>query len=91
MTDPIETTPAAARAGSAISPTGERGPLYGTVVWGLTLLAVAAIFAVPILYGPIENPSLWILWGIAVLGLLLLAAGIMAAVRRARSARAVRQ
>ncbi|GAB3132615.1 PspC domain-containing protein [Marisediminicola antarctica] len=82
--DAIETTPPPEGARSTPFSARERGPLFGTVVWGLILLAVAAIFAVPILYGPIENPSLWILWGIAVLGFLLLAAGIVAAVRRAR-------
>ena len=84
MTDPIEPISLPDGAGATALPARERRPLFGTVVWGLILLAIAAMFAVPILYGPIENPSLWIIWGIAVLGFLLLAAGIVAAVRRAR-------
>jgi len=58
MTDPIETTPPPAGAGSPASPSSERRTLVGAVVWGLIVLAVAAMFAVPILIGPIENPSL---------------------------------
>ena len=84
MTDPIDTAPVPEGAGSAELPARARRPLFGTVVWGMILLAVAAMFAVPILYGPIENPSLWIVWGVALLGFLLLAAGVAAAVRRAR-------
>lgn len=88
MTDPFDTDRSPdgpAGSGAAALPPGEHRPLFGTVVWGLILLAVAAVFAVPILYGPIENPSLWIVWGVAALGFLLLAAGVAAVVRRARS------
>jgi hypothetical protein len=84
MTDPIDTAGFPEGAGSAALPVRARRPLFSTVVWGMILLAVAATFAVPILYDPIENPSLWIIWGIALLGFLLLAAGIAAAVRRVR-------
>lgn len=84
MTDPTQPTSPPEGAGATALSGRERRPLFGTVVWGVILLAVAVIFAVPILYGPIENPALWIIWGIALLGFLLLGAGLAAALRRTR-------
>lgn len=82
MTD--EPLPISERPEPGETPTSRRRPLFGTIVWGILLLGVAALIAVPVLFGPLENPVLWVLGGVVVVGVLLLVSGIVAAVRAAK-------
>jgi len=82
MTD--QTLPISERPGPDDVPGTRRRPLFGTIVWGILLLGVAAFIAVPMLFGPLDNPALWVLGGIVVVGVILLISGVVAAVRVAK-------
>lgn len=58
-------------------------PLFGTIFWGAVLLAFAAFMVVWTLQPGSPDPTLWLLGGVIVVGLLLVVAGIAAASRRA--------
>jgi hypothetical protein len=60
----------------------KRRPLFGTIFWGVLLLAFAA-FMVAWTVLPTPDPTLWLLGGVIAIGLVLVAAGIAAASRRA--------
>lgn len=68
---------------TAASVTKRGRPLFGTIFWGLVLLAFAAFMVVWTLQPGSPDPTLWLLGGVIVVGLLLVVAGIAAASRRA--------
>lgn len=82
MTD--QTPPVPDRPGTDDAPAIRRRPLFGTIAWGILLLGVAAVILVPVLFGPLDNPALWVLGGVVVLGVILLVSGVVAAVRLAK-------
>lgn len=68
---------------AAASVHNRRGPRFGTIFWGVVLLVFAAFMAVWTLQPTDLDPTLWLLGSVIVLGLLLVVAGIAAALRRA--------
>lgn len=58
-------------------------PLFGTIFWGVVLLAFAAFMVVWTLQPGSPDPTLWLLGSVIVVGVLLVVAGIAAATRRA--------
>lgn len=58
-------------------------PLFGTIVWGVILLALAGYVLLGVLVPPPADPTLWLLGGVILIGLLLIVIGIIAALRRA--------
>ncbi|TFC58817.1 hypothetical protein E3O62_10015 [Cryobacterium sp. TMT2-15-1] len=60
-----------------------RRPLFGTIVWGVILLALAGYVLLGVLVPAPADPTLWLLGGVIVIGLLLIVVGIIAALRRA--------
>jgi hypothetical protein len=60
-----------------------RRPLFATIFWGVLLLAFAAFMVVWTVLPATPDPTLWLLGGVIAIGLVLVAAGIAAASRRA--------
>lgn len=60
-----------------------RSPLLGTIIWGVILLALAGYILLGVLIPAPADPTLWLLGGVIVIGLLLIVIGIIAALRRA--------
>ena len=58
-------------------------PLFGTIVWGVILLALAGYVLLGVLVPAGADPTLWLLGGVILIGLLLIVVGIIAALRRA--------
>ncbi|MGO4689870.1 hypothetical protein [Glaciibacter sp. 2TAF33] len=58
-------------------------PLFGTIFWGVLLLAFAAFMVVWTALPVMPDPTLWLLGGVIAIGVALVAAGIAAASRRA--------
>lgn len=78
------TEPAAGSSTDTAASVGKRNrPLFGTIFWGVVLLAFAAFMVVWTLQPGSPDPTLWLLGGVIVVGLLLVVAGIAAASRRA--------
>ncbi|WP_022884527.1 hypothetical protein [Glaciibacter superstes] len=80
------TTPFTATGGAAAgaaSVTRRYRPLFGTILWGVILLAFAAFMAIWTIVPATLDPSLWLLGGVIAVGLVLVVAGIAAASRRA--------
>lgn len=65
------------------TPTPRLRPRFGTIFWGILLLAVAAYVAVANLIPTPLDPTLWLLGGVIAIGLGLIVAGVAAAARRA--------
>jgi outer membrane biosynthesis protein TonB len=80
---PTTSEPAAAATATAASAVTRHRPLFGTIFWGVILLAFAAFMVVWTLQPGSPDPTLWLLGGVIVVGLLLVVAGIAAASRRA--------
>ncbi|TFC92154.1 hypothetical protein [Cryobacterium sp. TMT3-29-2] len=77
---------AAVRAGPAYpeaSVRPRRRPLFGTIVWGVILLTLAGYVLLGVLVPTPADPTLWLLGGVIVVGLLLIVIGIIATLRRA--------
>jgi hypothetical protein len=60
-----------------------RRPLFGTIIWGVILLALAGYVLLGVLVPAPADPTLWLLGGVVVIGLLLIIVGVIAALRRA--------
>ena len=60
-----------------------RRPLFGTIAWGIILLALAGYVLLGVLVPAPADPTLWLLGGVVVIGLLLIVVGVIAALRRA--------
>ncbi|TFD29660.1 hypothetical protein [Cryobacterium cryoconiti] len=58
-------------------------PLFGTIVWGVILLSLAGYVLLGVLVPTPADPTLWLLGGVILIGLLLIVVGIIAALRRA--------
>ncbi|MDJ0338593.1 hypothetical protein [Cryobacterium sp. PH31-O1] len=58
-------------------------PRFGTILWGILLLALATYMVVFTLLPVPPDPTLWLLGGVIAVGLGLVVAGIAAAARRA--------
>lgn len=58
-------------------------PRFGTIFWGILLLAFAAYMVVFTLLPAPPDPTLWLLGGVIAVGLGLVVAGIAAIARRA--------
>jgi peptidoglycan/LPS O-acetylase OafA/YrhL len=80
MTEPT-TTPAPEFGMGTV--TRRPQPLFGTIFWGVLLLAFAAFMVVWTIVPEMPDPTLWLLGGVIAVGLLLVVAGIAAASRRA--------
>lgn len=76
---------AARTSGStAVGATPARGrPIFGTIFWGVVLLTFAAFMVVRTVFPVGQDPTLWLVGSVILIGLLLLVAGIAAASRRA--------
>lgn len=59
-----------------------RRPLFGTIVWGVLLLAFAAYMLIGVLVPAPADPTFRLLGGVIAIGLLLIIVGIVAAIRR---------
>ena len=59
-----------------------RRPLFGTIIWGVLLLALAGYVLFRVLVPAPADPTLWLLGGVIVIGLLLIIVGVIAALRR---------
>lgn len=80
------TAPDAARTSgsTAVGATPARGrPIFGTIFWGVVLLTFAAFMVVRTVFPVGQDPTLWLVGSVILIGLLLLVAGIAAASRRA--------
>ncbi|TFC69972.1 MULTISPECIES: hypothetical protein [unclassified Cryobacterium] len=87
---PVPTARAAAPTAAAAEPAYPeasmrllRRPLFSTIVWGVILLALAGYVLLGVLVPAPADPTLWLLGGVIVIGLLLIVVGIIAALRRA--------
>jgi len=69
--------------GVPTAPAPRLRPRFGTIFWGILLLAVAAYVAVANLIPTPLDPTLWLLGGVIAIGLGLIVAGVAAAARRA--------
>ena len=58
-------------------------PRFGTILWGVLLLAFATYMVVFTLLPAPPDPTLWLLGGVIAVGLGLVVAGVAAAARRA--------
>lgn len=65
------------------APAARRRPLFATIFWGVMLLAFAAFMVVCTVMPTTPDPTLLLLGGVIAIGLVLVAAGIAAASRRA--------
>lgn len=87
-TPTMPTTPDATRfsgstaIGAEATPRRSR-PIFGTIFWGVVLLTFAAFMVVRTVFPVGQDPTLWLVGSVIVIGLLLLVAGIAAASRRA--------
>ncbi|WP_105035365.1 hypothetical protein [Cryobacterium aureum] len=68
---------------AATAATHRLRPRFGTILWGILLLALAAYMVVFTLLPAPPDPTLWLLGGVIAVGLGLVVAGIAAAARRA--------
>jgi hypothetical protein len=83
-TSPTSPTAADLPAEPAASVTRRRDrPLFGTIFWGVLLLAFAAFMVVWTALPTVPDPTLWLLGGVIAIGVALVVAGIAAASRRA--------
>ena len=73
----------AAPAGEATPSAPRLRPRFGTILWGILLLAFATYMVVFTLLPVPPDPTLWLLGGVIAVGLGLVVAGIAAAARRA--------
>ena len=73
----------AAPAGEATPSAPRLHPRFGTILWGILLLAFATYMVVFTLLPVPPDPTLWLLGGVIAVGLGLVVAGIAAAARRA--------
>ena len=73
----------AAPAGEATPSAPRVRPRFGTILWGILLLAFATYMVVFTLLPVPPDPTLWLLGGVIAVGLGLVVAGIAAAARRA--------
>ncbi len=70
--------------GAATAPSRRpRRPLFGTILWGVILLTFAVYMLVSTMLPRPVDPTLWLLGGIVAVGVLLMLAGLAAALRRA--------
>ncbi len=76
--DPAD-QPEVAAAGTPPAP---QRPRFGTIVWGAVLLGFAAFMLVSTVYPDQNNPTVWLLGTVTGLGVILVAAGVVAASRR---------
>ena len=67
---------------SAAAITPRLRPRFGTILWGILLLAFATYMVVSTLLPAPPDPTLWLLGGVIAVGLGLVVAGIAAAARR---------
>ncbi|TFC96000.1 MULTISPECIES: hypothetical protein [Cryobacterium] len=72
--------PAPALPAASVRPRSR--PLLGTIVWGVILLALAGYVLLGVLVPTPADPTLWLLGGVILIGLLLIVVGIIAALRR---------
>ncbi|WP_104137848.1 MULTISPECIES: hypothetical protein [unclassified Cryobacterium] len=70
-------------AGEATTSVPRLRPRFGTIFWGILLLAFATYMVVFTLLPVPPDPTLWLLGGVIAVGLGLVVAGIAAAARRA--------
>ncbi|TFD66385.1 hypothetical protein [Cryobacterium ruanii] len=68
---------------TAAAPAARLRPRFGTILWGILLLAFAIYMVVFTLLPVPPDPTLWLLGGVIAVGLGLVVAGIAAAARRA--------
>ncbi|TFD13339.1 hypothetical protein E3T35_04165 [Cryobacterium sp. TMT1-2-2] len=68
---------------TAATATPRLRPRFGTILWGILLLAFATYMVVFTLLPAPPDPTLWLLGGVIAVGLGLVVAGIAAAARRA--------
>ena len=73
----------AAPAGEETPSAPRLRPRFGTILWGILLLAFATYMVVFTLLPVPPDPTLWLLGGVIAVGLGLVVAGIAAAARRA--------
>ena len=76
-------TDAAAAAFAPASVPRRARPRFGTIFWGVVLLAFAAFMAVMTLLPQPADLTLWLLGGVIAIGVLLIIVGVIAASRRA--------
>lgn len=69
--------------GTLLPTTPRLRPRFGTILWGVLLLAFATYMVVFTLLPVPPDPTLWLLGGVIAVGLGLVVAGIAAAARRA--------
>lgn len=79
---PLGVVPAGVGAAAA-PPRRPRRPLFGTILWGVILLAFAAYMLVSTVLPSPVDPTLWLLGGVVAVGVLLMLAGLAASLRRA--------
>jgi hypothetical protein len=79
---PASVTDLQAAPAASVARRGYR-PLFGTIFWGVLLLAFAAFMAVWTVLPTVPDPTLWLLGGVIAIGVALVVAGIAAASRRA--------
>ena len=73
----------AAPVGEATASAARLRPRFGTILWGILLLAFAAYMVVLTLLPVPPDPTLWLIGGVIAVGLGLVVAGIAAAARHA--------
>ncbi|MFC0673366.1 hypothetical protein [Brachybacterium hainanense] len=76
------TPPEPATAPDPALPPRVQGPLFSTILWGLVLLVFAAAVLASLLPGLSWDPAVLAIGALVALGLLLLLAGLAAALRR---------
>lgn len=78
---PSPTMPEAVAPPAGSSTTPRRNPLFGTILWGTLALAFAGFMVFRTLVPGSMDPSLWLLGGVIATGLVLVVAGVAAAMR----------
>ena len=72
---------ASVAASGAVSMRPRRRPLFGTISWGVILLALAGYVLLGVLVPAPADLTLWLLGSVIMIGLLLIVVGIVAALR----------
>lgn len=83
--DETTTTMPTPTTGSVPVPERRRQPRFGTVLWGVLLLVFAATMAVSALPGVRIDPTTLVLAACIAAGVLLVAAGVVTTIARARA------
>jgi hypothetical protein len=82
-TSPEPASPWPAPAASPVAQPERLRPRFGTILWGVILLVFAGFMVTNAIVPFVLDPSTWIIAGLVAGGVVLVVAGIAAAIRRA--------